>query len=281
MIPDHTRELSVKKVDFPLTKERIRKYLIGRDSHRRSRYIVLKRGEQSCVVELIKRGKGKVFDRITGLKQLASPEETVWIEAPDIDVWNRSEMYRITSGVKARCVVVKGLYEYVNFTFDSKPTKLRVVDTVPPEPPRLIVEATKALALTDYDVFLEPHIIDLRRQASAKSGELMVPCNLGDWRLEPRPYFLSETPSIDKHLSLLGCEMSKDIFEHLYGYEPEFMSMCPKKMELSDNIPTLARCCQKEDRLQKDGNIVYVPWGFRTKHLLRAFEYLLDGEPRK
>jgi len=281
VIPDHTRDLSVKKVDFPLTEERIREYLIGRDSHRRTKFILLRRGQQCCVVKLIKRGKGRVFDRIVGFKVLAPPEETVWMEAPEVDVWNRSEMYRVTSNVRAKCVVVKGLYEYVNFVFDPNPLKLRVVDTVPPSPPRLVIEARKALALTDYDVILEPHVIDLRQWASVERGKLMVPCNLGDWQLEPQPYFLSETPDVNEHLNLLGCEMSKDIFEHLYGYEPELISMCPKKMKLSQDIPTVARCCRREDRLQRDGNIVYVPWGFKTKHLIRAFEYLLDGQLRK
>ena len=53
--------------------------------------------------------------------------------------------------------VVQGRYEHVNFIVEPDPVRVRVVEVVPPEPPKLL---EMARAVVDYDEDLPPVALD-------------------------------------------------------------------------------------------------------------------------
>jgi hypothetical protein len=60
---------------------------------------------------------------------------------------------------------------------------------------------------------------------------------------------------------LVGCARSRQIHESFYGDVPPFVEMCPRERVGTVDGPTLTKCCMLEDRIERSGLLVVVPWG--------------------
>ena len=64
----------------------------------------------------------------------------------------------------ARCVIVRGRYGHVSFILDPAPIRVRVLEVVPPWPPKLVDQLSRVLDLAEDlpPVELVPDLVDLR-----------------------------------------------------------------------------------------------------------------------
>ncbi|NIQ52031.1 MAG: hypothetical protein GWN71_00655, partial [Gammaproteobacteria bacterium] len=83
--PDRYRDVSVADVDVPLTAAALSELLLGRDAYRRTKFIVVRRGLQTALVEIEKATTDPLFSPITAVRLLAGPEECTVVDAPDLD----------------------------------------------------------------------------------------------------------------------------------------------------------------------------------------------------
>ena len=96
----------------------------------------------------------------------------------------------------ARVTVVQGRFEHVNFIVEPAPLRVRVLEVVPPEPPKLL---EMARAVLDYDEDLPPVEldfvpIDLRELAARAPGRhYLFPCRCAGLDLDARS--TSSTPA--------------------------------------------------------------------------------------
>src|SRR4030095_13999936 len=87
--------------------------------------------------------------RITGVQVLALPDECAVLDAPEVDTGVPTQLAHAAGELApgARCVVVLGRYRHVSFILDPAPIRVRVVEVVPPEPPKLLDQARRVLEL--------------------------------------------------------------------------------------------------------------------------------------
>src|SRR5881628_2231 len=60
---------------------------------------------------------------------------------------------------------------------------------------------------------------------------------------------------------LIGCERSLQFHRHFYGDEPPRVEMCPRRIAGQRGDATLVKCCLLETHIEKDDNMMIVPWG--------------------
>jgi hypothetical protein len=80
--------LSVQEVDLPLTEPDLMPFLLGREVHRRTDYIVLRNGGDAALVAVRKASTEPLFSPVVRARVLAGPAELAWIDEPDVDVVN-------------------------------------------------------------------------------------------------------------------------------------------------------------------------------------------------
>lgn len=94
--------------------------------------------------------------------------------------------------------------------------------------------------------------------------------------------FLDRSPDISsigvENITLVGCELTLRTFVSLYGGEPAFLDMCPKKRIRVKGETTryLARCCMLDDGYKCSGGIAHVSWGATISHVEEAILDLFD-----
>ena len=93
-VPSRYREVSVADVDVPLEPEPLRSLLTTRPAYRRTRYLVVRRGGQTALVELVAAGRTDLFTPVTDIVVLAGPQETEYLVRPDLDTAVPSELAR-------------------------------------------------------------------------------------------------------------------------------------------------------------------------------------------
>jgi hypothetical protein len=179
-------------------------------------------------------------------------------------------MARAAARAGARVTVVQGRYEHVNFIVEPAPVHVRVVEVVPPEPPKLL---EMARTVVDYDedlppVALELDAIDMRGLAE---GRVMYPCRCSGLEGE----FLDAGPPELGDWTLVGCERSRQIHVALYGAEPAArVDFCPVALALPDG-PTLMKCCLHERGIERAGASMVVPWGASLEEVRAALRELV------
>ena len=147
---------------------------------------------------------------------------------------------------------------------------MRVVEVVPPEPPKLLEMAQSVL---DFDEDLPPveldfAPIDLRELAPA--GPAMFPCRCSGLEGE----FLDAGPDELGDWTLVGCERSRQIHVALYGAEPAArVDFCPRLLTSEDG-PTLMKCCLFERGIRREGASLVVPWGAALEEVREALREL-------
>ncbi|HEX6234527.1 MAG TPA: hypothetical protein VFZ63_15480 [Jiangellaceae bacterium] len=265
LTPDRYREVTVANVDVPLTEEALAGLFVGREAYRRTRYIVVSHGPEVAVVRVGKASEVPLFSPITSLEVLAGPDECRLVDAPLVDSAVPTQLAEAarTSGGGARCVVVRGQYGHVSFLLNPEPLRLRVVETVPPTPPKLVHQVQRLLDVADDlpPIEIEPELIDLHELAATRpSQHYLLPCRSG--RAAPpgaRIDYLDERPPRGDWV-LVGCARSREIHRWCYGDEPPFVDACPRDLVDGDG-PTLTKCCLLEQEISVDGQVVTVPWG--------------------
>jgi hypothetical protein len=280
LVPLPYRHVSVQPYDGPMTAEAVRAHLLGRDSYRRTRYVVLEKGDQCAVAAVGRESEEPLFSDITQVEILALPDTCVLVEDDEVDPGNRTALAAKASEVglgSEVTLVVRGMDQHVNFIHRPKPIKIRVVDVTPPHPSKLLRMARKVLSYADLPpIQLVSENIELGElAATAPDAEAyLIPCRASGLNLDRPTYFLDQRPSREDW-TMIACERSRQIHEHFYGDEAPRIEMCPRKLAQEDGSPTLVKCCELEDNIELDGEWAIVPWGANLGQVEDALKALV------
>jgi hypothetical protein len=266
VVPRRYRGVAVTDVEVPLRADDLRDHFLGREAYRRTEYIVARHGGAVAVVRVRKASDEPLFSPITQVEVLAEPHETTEVHAPDVDTGVPTQL-AITAreaAPDARCVVVRGRYEHVNFIIEPEPVALRIVEVVPPEPAKLVNQVERVLDLAEDlpPVDVRPDVIDLRAlAASVPADHYLFPCRGSGIDAPGATVDFLDTRPPRADWVLVGCARSRQIHERFYGDVPPFVEMCPRERVGTVDGPTLTKCCMLEDRIERSGPLVVVPWG--------------------
>lgn len=284
-VPLPYRQVSVQRYDGEWTAAAIARHLVGRDSYRRTRFVILHRGATCAIAAVDRASEAPLFSPIASASVLALPDMCVWTDDATVDTGNPSALAAKATalGVPAGgTLVVHGLDQHVNFIHHPAPLTVRVVDVVPPEPSKLLRMARQVLGYAELPaIALAPELIDLRdlaRRAPAAVAYLL-PCRASGLDFDVPTYFLDERP--ERHdWTMLACERSCQIHRHFYGETAApRLDFCPRTLVPADGVPTLLKCCLLEDRIDVEDRRVVVPWGAGVRQIEQALR-ALSAVPR-
>jgi hypothetical protein len=280
------RGVSVQDVGT-LDPEELRRHLLGRRVYRRTEFVVAACDGAHALVQIERADGDDVLVPVREARLLAGPADTSFIVDESVDTANAGQMAQaaLASGRKARVHVIEGRFQHVNFIVEPSPLRVRVVEVVPPEPPKLLEQARAVLA---YDEDLAPLAlelvpIDLRALAAAHPARhYLFPCRCAGLELDAAIDFLDAAPPHAADWTLVGCERSRQIHAALYGHEPrERVDFCPLVLEAEaeDDGPTLLKCCLLERGVEQSGRRLTVPWGASLEEVRRALHALAGSAP--
>lgn len=278
------RGVSVQRLGVALTETAVRDHLVGRRVYRRTEVLIAEGDEGHAVVAVDKESHGDgLFRPVTEVHWVAGPGETAFVRDPQIDTGNSTQMARAAaaSGAQARVYVVEGRNQHVNLIVEPAPVRIRVVEVVPPHPPKLLDMAQRVL---EYDEDLDPVelelvAVDLNEIARTAGAEhWLLPCRCGGLELGGDVDFLDSGPPSAAEWTLLGCERSRQIHEELYGAPPAArVEMCPRVHAGAPEAPTLVKCCLRERGIETDGEMVVVPWGATLEEVRAALHLVVPS----
>lgn len=279
LVPSRYRSVAVTTVPVPLQEQALRDYFSGALAYRRTRYIVARGGTETAVIEVHKHSTEPLFSEMTAITLVAGPSETTFVHAPETDTAVPSQLARAAAmwAPTARCVVVQGRYEHINFILEPAPLRIRVLELSPPQPPKLYDQAQRILELADQlpPVELIPEVVELADLARERpSQHYLLPCRAGDVPIEGAAVsFLDEIPP-QADWTQIGCARSRAIHERFYGHDADRVDMCPRTLLARESPPapvvTLTKCCLLETHIEREGETVLVPWG-------ASFDEIRDG----
>ena len=265
-VPLPYRRVSVQPYAGEMTDSAIRSHLMGRETYRRTDFIVLRNGGETAVAEVTAPDRESLFSPIDGVRVLALPGTCTFVESADTDASNPSALAEVAHENRLgpdKTLVVRGKYEHVNFIHYPDPLVIRVVEVSPPEPPKLFDMARHVLSYAALPpIRLELERFDLNDLAAGHSPKsFLVPCRSGGLEgLQAPVYFLDERP--ERHdWTMIGCERSLQFHRHYYGDEPPQIELCPRRLAGDRAAPTLLKCCLLEDAPELDGHVAVTPWG--------------------
>jgi hypothetical protein len=283
LVPAQYRNVSVADVPVALDEAALRAYLLGRPVYRRTRYLVVHNGGAYAVVEVSKESELPLFSPVTAMAVIARADETAFVDVPGTDTAVPTQLARAAAGHApgARCVIVRGRYGHVSFIADPAPIPVRVVEVVPPWPPKLVDQLDRVLDLAEDlpPVDLIPDLVDLTALAGTRPAQhYLFPCRAGQGSeaaaqgaagpgsAVPVSY-LDEIPE-RAPWTLVGCARSRSIHDWFYGGEVPTVDMCPRNLAgrarpaaPAGPAPVITKCCLLEDRVSSDDGLVVVPWG--------------------
>lgn len=268
LVPRRYRGVSVTDVDVALEPEALRKHFLGREAYRRTAFIIARSAGRAAVLRVRKESEEPLFSPIVDVEVLAGPEETAIVHAPEVDTGIPTQLARAAAerASDARCVVVQGRYEHVNFVLDPAPIAVRVVEVFPPRPAKLVDQVERVLDVTEGlpPVEIRPELVDLVELARTRPSErYLFPCRGSGVAPEGAEVrYLDERPE-RQEWTLVGCARSRQIHRAFYGDEPPSVEMCPRELARRRDVPgpTLTKCCLLEEDVERDGLTVVVPWG--------------------
>ena len=286
MFPVHCNEVGVRKVEFALREEDIRKAAVGKQVYWKTRYLLLTNRDEWAVVKVRSEGSG-LFRQVSQIDIIALPKDIEYIENPLLNVLSISTMAQEASKTSKRAVIVKGAFDHVSFIQGETAIVLNVYDVVPPKPSKLVDLTEKALARQNIDrpVILMPKILDVHTLVSSTDSLVMFPCHTSGVNLKPNNQtvlFLDEAPALSrseaKSVTLVGCDLSRKVFNSQYGVLPKFRNMCPKKWALKESSDELGLClcCLEDSDFRREGNLLVLPWGVTSKQVEAAIKSLWE-----
>jgi hypothetical protein len=256
---------------------------MGRETYRRTDYVVLRKEEATAVVAVTAPDRESLFSPIDSVEIIALPDACRYATLPDVDTGNRSALaaaaHELGVGPE-QTLVVSGKYGHVNFIHRPDPLVVRVVEVVPPHPPKLYDLAQRVLSYADLPpIRLELEGIDINQLAAdSHPPAYLVPCRSGGLEgLNAPVFFLDERPATRHDWVLIGCERSLQFHRHYYGDEPPRIEMCPRKLTGKRNEPTLLKCCLLEFENEIDGQITITPWGADLGQVESALRQLAES----
>jgi hypothetical protein len=267
-VPLPYRCVSFQPYRGEMTEQAIERHLSAREVYRRTDVIVLHNDAGEYAVAAVQReASEQLFTAVEKVEVLGLPEDCVYIRDPQTDAANRSALAktaRLHGVTSAQTAIVAGTFDHVNIIHRPDPLMIRVIEVVPPDPPKLFHMVEHVLSYADLPpIYPELEAIDLRALCrSAHPEAFLVPCRSGGLDdLGVPVYFLDERPAKRENWMLLGCERSLQFHRHYYGDEPPRLEMCPRQIARKDARPTLLKCCLLEYGIEaQDGNVT-VPWG--------------------
>lgn len=282
-VPLPYRRVAVREADFHLTEGALRENLLGRESYRRTEFIVL-RQRGSCAIARVEKGSpDDLFSAITSVELFAGPEECCWIDDPAVDVGNPSQLAAKARAIgfgSNRTVIVHGKFEHVNFIHHPKPIVIQVVDVVPPEPAKLWTMAQQVLSYSEElpAIELELAPIDLVGLARTHPAPAyLFPCQAAGTNVGAPIYFLDTRPEW-REWTMIGCERCAQFHRHFYNREAEQVDFCPRNLSEAGSDLVLTKCCMLETSIECEGNRAVVPWGANLRHVEDALKYLVARE---
>lgn len=280
-VPLPYRCVSFQPYDGEMSASAITGYLSEREIYRRTDIVILHNSGQEYAVAAVQRASSDaLFSRVEKVEILALPGECLFIEDKATDPANRSALARLAlrHGVGPdRTAIVMGAFDHVNLIHRPDPLALRVVEVVPPEPPKLYRMVEQVLSYADLPPIVPELVpIDLRELAGTVRPEAyLVPCRSGGLQELSAPvFFLDERPKRRENWTLLGCERSLQFHRHYYGDEPPRVEMCPRRLFEPDGKATILKCCLLEYGIEQDGNSMIVPWGADLRMIEKALYQL-------
>ena len=277
----HCKDVSVREVDFPLTEENIVRMFRSWTAYTRTEDMVLINGSEYATVCIEKEKGTGLFRPVVSFEIISLPENTDYFEDPSLDVLNEPAMVRIQDRHPGRAVVVKGMFDHMSFVFDLKPVRLRVIDSIPPAPSKLSVLVQKALdsGFVEHPIIQECVDVDMAVLAKdVTSGTIMFPCAVSGLKASVPVSYLDSAPETDEDVTLVGCHLSKRIFESLYKFEPRFINVCPADYAIDDGVKTITKCCKIKNGHRIEGDLASVPWGATIPEVAEAINALFAEE---
>jgi hypothetical protein len=275
------RGVSYQPYSGEMTESAILKYLAVREVYRRTNVVVLHNPDGEHAVVAVQRVPGNdLFVDIKELEVLALPETCVFLNSPETDPANRSSLARLAIDnevTKDQTLVVQGSYDHINILHRPNPLVLKVVEIVPPNPPKLYDMCQHVLSYANLPpICLELDCIQLKELCeSVQPAAFLVPCRSGGLESLGAPvHFLDERPEQREDWTLIGCERSLQFHRHYYGDEPPRVEMCPRKISGEVNSPTLLKCCLLEFDIETADSLAVVPWGADLPMIERALREL-------
>ena len=278
----HCKDVSMRDVDVPLDEASIASLMEDWTAYVRTDDLVLRNGDSYAAVRLKKEPGSGLFRKVVGYETLSLPEDTVYVEEPELDVLNLPALAELQTRYPGKAVVVRGMFSHINFIKDVEPLRLMVVDNVPPSPAKLGVLVERALAsgFVDLPVVPEVRIIDMADKVSeVRTEEVMFPCRVSHLEA-PMPYsFLDDAPADVGDVTLIGCHLSQRIFRSLYGRDVPFINVCPADYT-EPGVKTIVKCCKVKQGHELDGDVVRVPWGATVPEVVEAINALFSAADR-
>lgn len=268
LVPLPYRCVSVQTYGGPMTDEGLRNHFIGREAYRRTEFIVLHApAGQHAVISVDVSDRDPLFAPITHMEVLALPESCAFVHDPETDCANRSALAGLAIRHGVGCegtLICEGKYDHVNFIHRPSPFLIKVVEVAPPEPPKLFDLVQHVLSYADLPPIVplleRIELKDLVRTTSASA--FLVPCRSGGLDDLGTPvYYLDERPEERHDWVLIGCERSLQFHRHYYGDEPPRIEMCPRVIAGRRREPTIVKCCLWEFNIERQGEVMVVPWG--------------------
>jgi hypothetical protein len=281
MNPDHCKDVSLRQVDFSLTEENIVANISGKKAYTRTDFMILKHGDEVAVIKVHKENGKDLFRPISSYEIVSLPEDTLYVRDESIDVLNPSQMARVARANPRMTVVVSGIFNHVSFLKEENILDLFVVDVVPPSPSKLSVLVERAFSTGLIDLPIVPHFqeIDLNElKKRVDTGAVMFPCRASGLDSERKVYFLDETPSVEEEVTLIGCDLSRRIFNSVYRKDVRSLDMCPRNLAGAEG-KTLVKCCSVKEGFVIDGDLASVPWGATVLDVVGAINSLFGHRP--
>jgi hypothetical protein len=272
------RGVSVQDVET-LDEDRLLAHVRSRRVYRRTEFIVATCGDERALVQVEREEGDAILLGVRDARIMARPEEIAFVIDDAIDTGNASQLARAAARAGARVTVVQGRFQHVNFIVEPAPLRIRVLEVVPPHPPKLL---EMARAVLDFDEELPPLeldfvAIDMRALAAERpAAHYLFPCRCAGLELDAEVDFLDAGPPAAADWTLVGCERSRQIHVALYGNEPrERVDFCPLVIEGAPHGgPTLLKCCLRERGIEQEGARATVPWGASLDEVRAALRAL-------
>ena len=276
----HCKDVSMHDVDIPLDREHISELMRGWTAYVRTDDLVLRNGDSYAVVRLVKSQEPGLFRKVVDFEILSLPEETVYVEEPDMDVLNTPALAALQARHPGKAVVVRGMFSHINFIKDIEPLRLMVVDNVPPSPAKLgvLVDIALGSGFVDHPIVKEERIIDMAEKVSeVRTGAVMFPCRVSNLHADIPFCFLDDAPEDPGDVTLIGCHLSQRIFRSLYDRDVPFVNVCPSDY-VEPGVKTIVKCCKVKQGHELDGDLVRVPWGATVPEVVDAINALFSPD---